>query len=402
MSIGKLFAILTIVIMVCSYISAQGEQWSEPEPLVQLNTIYSEIYPYLSTDGSYLLWNAEGTICMSRWENETWQPRELLPLPVNSEHLENAAAITPCNDWIYWVSWRPGGYGGWDIWRCSWDEDSNEFGEAECLSENINSSSDEFSISFSPDGNRIYFASNVWVKNGQYGFGDFDIWYCDLDSVSGDWGLPYNLGELINSTGKDYLPYISREGSLIGYVLYFSTGHSHGLPGWQGSIDILSIEWDGSEWINFQNIGSPVNSNVEERSPCVTQDGQTIYFSTRRDHLPNSDIELMVSFREPSVIDNNGLVPTQSTLYLDAYPNPFNSSCNIIVSQIPLFEHLTLKIKDVLGKEVKNLGTFHGTVKIELIWDGTNHQDSIVASGIYFIEALTQNNKQVIQISFLK
>jgi len=55
------------------------------------------------------------------------------------------------------------------------------------------------------------------------GFGQTDIYKSEL--VNGQWSEPVNLGETINTSGKEMFPFVDKEG-----ILYFS---SDGHPGWQ-------------------------------------------------------------------------------------------------------------------------------------------------------------------------
>ena len=68
------------------------------------------------------------------------------------------------------------------------------------------------------------------------------------------------------------------------------------------------------------------------------------------------------------------------------YPNPFNSS-TIITYEILEEENVTLKIHDILGREVRGLVNRPqkaGHYKVN--WDGKNNQGKEVASGIYFYQ----------------
>ena len=396
MEIVKRYFIAVLFLVFTFSIQAQDGYWNEPEPLIELNTIDGEGYAFLSADGNILLWNAQGTICMSRWDGESWSPRELLPEPVNSNFLELAPAITPDHSHFYWVSWREGGYGGWDIWRCTWEESTNTFGEAECLSENINSWYDEFGVCFSPDGSRLFFVTDIPNKNGQQGYGDFDIWYCDWDSSVSDWGLPYNLGEPINWVGCDWTPFIAPRQDSAGYRLYFSSDHWHHLPGWQGLVDILFADWDGQSWTNFSNIGVPINSPVEDESACVTPDGQTLYFVTRRDRQEYVDMELMVSHWIPTSIPQEGLEYLPDNLLINSYPNPFNSATKIRLagelSQVEL-----IAIYDLGGRLVTALAPAP-----EITWDGANQAGDQVPSGIYFVRAAGQRKSAMVKVTLLR
>ena len=70
------------------------------------------------------------------------------------------------------------------------------------------------------------------------------------------------------------------------------------------------------------------------------------------------------------------------------YPNPFNPSTNIFYYIENDFENVSIKILDLLGREVKilyegqNMSGYY-----DMIWDGTNINGEQVGSGIYFIQA---------------
>lgn len=80
----------------------------------------------------------------------------------------------------------------------------------------------------SPDGRFLYFVSD---KPG--GIGGSDIYFCEL--INGDWGEPVNAGEIINSSGNDNYPFIhqsgrlfftsDRPGGLGGLDIYYSTAN---------------------------------------------------------------------------------------------------------------------------------------------------------------------------------
>lgn len=56
----------------------------------------------------------------------------------------------------------------------------------------------------SPEGRRIYFVSD---RPG--GEGGTDIWYCD--NLGNQWGVPQNMGPKVNTAGNEMYPYISRD-----------------------------------------------------------------------------------------------------------------------------------------------------------------------------------------------
>jgi peptidoglycan-associated lipoprotein len=76
-------------------------------------------------------------------------------------------ALSPDGKYLYFVSDMDGGYGGKDIWRC--EKLGQEWGAPENLGDVINTPSEEMFPSFRADG-RLYFSSD-----GHGGFGGLDI-----------------------------------------------------------------------------------------------------------------------------------------------------------------------------------------------------------------------------------
>jgi hypothetical protein len=66
------------------------------------------------------------------------------------------------------------------------------------------------------------------------------------------------------------------------------------------------------------------------------------------------------------------------------YPNPFNPTTTVDVT-LPVQGDLTVKIFDVLGREVRSLDYEKATAGVhKIVWNGTNQHGISVASGVYF------------------
>ena len=77
------------------------------------------------------------------------------------------------------------------------------------------------------------------------------------------------------------------------------------------------------------------------------------------------------------------------------YPNPFNSSVTIQYF-INDDSNVQLTIYDVLGKKIKTLSNkFENTGLISMRWDSKDQNGHRVASGIYFVSLVVQNQKQL-------
>ncbi|MBN7813053.1 OmpA family protein [Algoriphagus sp. H41] len=96
---------------------------------------------------------------------------------------------------------------------------------------------------------RLYFSSDM-----QGGFGEADLYYVDYLG-DGRWGQPVNLGEAVNTTGRERSPFLAESGSL-----YFS---SEGHPG-LGGLDVFVAEYVDDSYQAPQNLGSPINSNRDD------------------------------------------------------------------------------------------------------------------------------------------
>lgn len=126
----------------------------------------------------------------------------------------------------------------------------------------------------SPDGNRLYFVSDM-----PGGLGETDIYYCTRQA-DGSWGQPVNAGSKINTPDQELFPTVSPEGTL-----YFS---SKGQPG-MGGLDIFAAEGSGSDWKNVQNLKYPLNSPTDDFGITFDKTKDTGLLSSNRDSKNGTD-----------------------------------------------------------------------------------------------------------------
>jgi Tol biopolymer transport system component len=176
--------------------------------------------------------------------DDPWNQPANLGAKINSSAIDGKMSISSDGLSLFFVSTRPGGRGGRDLWVTtrvttddSWDPPVN-------LGANINSAADDSGADISADGLVLIFASN---RTG--GYGDRDLWVTTQQTSErmpeGYWGTPINLGPTVNSTASDTAPYISVDGQ----TLYFSSDHPDGVGGhdmYQASvIPIIDLNGDG-------------------------------------------------------------------------------------------------------------------------------------------------------------
>jgi len=98
------------------------------------------------------------------------------------------------------------------------------------------------------DGKEVLF----FTSNMSGGYGNWDIYYVE---IQGDgYGKPVNAGSRINTVGSEQSPFLQND------ALYFST---NGLPT-MGGYDVYESLWIDEAWNTPQNMGSEVNSRVDD------------------------------------------------------------------------------------------------------------------------------------------
>jgi hypothetical protein len=131
--------------------------------------------------------------------------------------------------------------------------------------------SDQYNVAhptLSPDEKYLYFASDMPGS-----FGNSDIFRVE---ILGDnqYGTPENLGNIINTAGRESFPYISKDN-----VLYYS---SDGIPG-LGGLDIFAVKFnaDGST-SKPVNIGMPGNSANDDFCFVFNSDSKIGFLTSNR------------------------------------------------------------------------------------------------------------------------
>ena len=131
--------------------------------------------------------------------------------------------------------------------------------------------------------------------------GDTDIYKCERQP-DGSWGDPINLGAPINTPGDEKSPFMHSDS----YTLYFSSNHHIGMGGY----DIFYAQMDG-ETKNFKkpiNIGNPINTTKDEHGFIVSKDGDKAYYGSDEDgkDLNIYHFDLYEEARPKAVVFVNG------------------------------------------------------------------------------------------------
>ncbi|WP_448519008.1 OmpA family protein [Rhodoflexus sp.] len=197
------------------YISYQENgQWTMPKIITELSTPFNEGTCTISADGQTMIF----TICENKDKEiigscdlfityrtgDRWsEPRNMGPA-VNSRHWDTQPSLSADGRTLYFVSDRPGGIGGHDIWVTHRHENGS-WGEAFNLGPQINTRGDEVAPFIHVNGQTLFFASD-----GYLGYGGYDLY--KAERMAEGWSKPTNLGYPINDHRNQMGLFITADG----------------------------------------------------------------------------------------------------------------------------------------------------------------------------------------------
>ena len=236
--------------------------------------------------------------------------------PVNSTAMDGCPFPTTDGKRLFIASTRPGGFGGIDIWIAERPNTHTPWGTPTNLGPRVNSADNDFCPSPQPGGHFMF------VSNRPGGCGGADIYRTRFDHQNG-WAPPANLGCAVNSAADEAGPVLARHtlyfsstragnsdiyasaalGSRIGppqpivelnspvddsrpfvrpdgkEIVIDSTR-----PGGLGQTDIWGANRRHAHepWSQPVNLGPAVNSPTAETRPSLSSDGTTLYFGSTR------------------------------------------------------------------------------------------------------------------------
>jgi hypothetical protein len=235
------------------YSIKKNYRWGDPINVgPPINTKNHDATVGISTDGQILfIYRGQangGDIYYSIMKDSSWSVPKPLPAPINTQYHENSASIAYDNRTLYFISNRPGGIGGKDIYMSVMQDDST-WSEPVNLGPTINTPYDEDGVFIHPDNRTLYFSSK-----GHKTMGGYDIFF-SVRGKDGKWSEPQNLGYPINTPDDD---------------VFFVTTAS----GEQGFY--TSVRVDGTGMKDIFVINYPSTENDEQTSKLTFLHGQVM------------------------------------------------------------------------------------------------------------------------------
>jgi hypothetical protein len=246
----------------------------------------------------------------------------LLPLtfgtPVNITNLNTAwfdggPTVTADSLTQIFVSAKPGGQGGNDLWMTTRAKASDAWNTPVNLGPDVNSSADDAGPSITADGLTIFFDRNPGGN----------MWTTKRATVSESFGPATELPAPVNPNAG--LPSISADG----LTLFFTSTR----PGGYGQEDLWVAKRGGfsEPWGKAENLGAAINSSARDLAAGISADGLWFFFTSTRTG-GYGDYDLWVAHRETTGVPFGEVAilgPDVNTGDADAKPS-FSSHDSIL------------------------------------------------------------------------
>ena len=231
-------------------------------------------------------WNDEPFLDIYRigiTSDGTYQEPNLLDSDINTKYHEGLVSFSPDGNTMY--------FSRESFYEKVFEKDSlsnnkygvlhlfkaNKLGDDWDNIEGFAINSENYSVknpSVSADGKTLYFASDM-----PGGYGKFDIYKAVINN-DGTLGEAMNLGQKVNTEAQEMFPFISGNGTL-----YFSSNGHLGL----GGMDVFFTKEIDGKIAPVRNVGLPVNSNADDFAFRINEENGDGFISSNREGGQGSD-----------------------------------------------------------------------------------------------------------------
>lgn len=231
----------------------------------RINSNQHNFQPVFSGDGNSMAFMTSlrfyDAVYFARKVNNTWTNTINITPQIESDGDQYITSLSYDGKKMYLV--RVSVFGG-DIMESEFS--SGRWSKSKMLDKTINTKFFESHASISPDGNTLYFTSNRSES-----LGEMDIFVSEKDA-SGNWGLPKNLGDVVNTPLNEESPFICNDGK----TLFFSSqGHET-----IGGYDVFStVKQEDGSWSKPVALPYPVNTTDDDLYFYPVENGKAGYMA---------------------------------------------------------------------------------------------------------------------------
>lgn len=277
-----------------------------------INSLFPDYVPVIKSDESVMYFTSQRAgssnnmkniygnynedVYVSYNENGTWSSPQNVGAPINTDKHDACVALNPEGDRMIVYRASPDFLTG-DLYVTKLTSDGI-WGSLQKYGTEINSQFIETSAWFGNDTSEIYFSSN---RPGGYGGKDI---YRIKKLPNNKWGLPYNLGQEVNTKYDEDDSYMHYDG----VTLFFSSkGHNT-----IGEYDIFKtlLNPEINKFSKAESLGYPINTVNNDRFFVLSGDGKHGYYSSvKEDSKGSSDIYLIdTRFGDNDLLVKHGII----------------------------------------------------------------------------------------------
>jgi hypothetical protein len=269
--------LLTALLIFVMISAVYAGSWSEPKVWDQCVESVDRM-PWYDAENKTLYFIRDYNIFQSTFEGEKWSKPEEVVLPGFNTRQNQVNPVKRGNH-LYFASYSP--QSDYDIYMATWDEKAKSWGTPVIIKE-VSSDEQDWGLWVSKDETEMYLISKGPFA-GKSVRGGRGIWKSVKES--GTWSTPVPLAGDINSEVNEWSVFKDEESGKI----YIDSNRS----GSVGSYDIWVLENEDAKAVN---IGSPINTNLAERS--LWTNGKVMFFTGLNYEGGVGGYDIFVSFYE--------------------------------------------------------------------------------------------------------
>jgi OOP family OmpA-OmpF porin len=282
-----------------------------------VNTNFDEQHPLISADGKILFFERTDHPLNIGLENNTdiWisylqeNNQWTLPInagfPLNDRQSNQILSVNPTGNILYLKNDRSG-----QILQSQLEGRSWSF-PVQMPIDSVESLPPDTDLHISADETVL-----VLAYSGSGGKGGRDLYIAFRKEGEAAWTEPVHLGNSVNSKGDESRPFLAADQK----TLYFA---SNGLPGF-GKYDLFLIRRLDESWTNWSNpinLGSWINTPIDEKSLSVPASGKIAFLSVPGDSSKTDIVRISIPEPyqpDPVLLINGKLIDAATNLPLNA------------------------------------------------------------------------------------
>jgi hypothetical protein len=305
--------------------------WNEPINVgSSLNSAGDEYHPCIVNDSSIYFDNTSGGMYRAQYINGVYQPRVMLPSPINPNSSWGDCYVSPDESYMIFTSYSRGGFGGYDNF-ISYKKANGTWTNPKNIGSKVNTSADESGGDITADGKYMTFGRND------------DIYWVSASFI-----------DSLKQT--NFIPYVKNNIKMQTDTL--GNSFSYMVP------DSIFIDDDGNNTLAYSaslNNGDPLPSWLSFDNESMTFSGTLTESGSFRIKVAATDTAGASASNvfALQVVEKTSSVRQTIEHNIQVFPNPTNDRINISFGSIT-YKNAVVELTDINGRSIIS-NNFHNT-----------------------------------------